>query len=96
MNGSFSDLWEIKNLRINLIVMVIAWSFASFAFFMVPFYLKNVKGNFYHLTLASESAELAAAIICAYIQKVFSLQKSMVTSCMFIIFGGVSLTFVNQ
>jgi len=76
--------------------MMITWSFASFAFFMVPFYLKNVKGNFYHLTLASESAELAAAIICAYSQRVISLQKSMITSCAFIIFGGVCLTFINQ
>ena len=76
--------------------MMITWSFASFAFFMVPFYLKNVKGNFYHLTLASESAELTAAIACAHIQKRMSLQKSMVATGVCIIVGGVLLSLVQM
>ena len=77
-------------------IMMVTWSFASFAYFMVPFYLKNVKGNFYHLTLASESAELTAAIACTHIQKRMSLQKSMVATGFCIIIGGILLTMAQM
>lgn len=76
-------------------IMMVTWSFASFAFFMVPFYLKNVKGNFFHLTLASESAELGAAIVCSFIQKHYSLKNSMISSGVCIIVGAILLTFVQ-
>lgn len=51
LNGSLSDLCKHATLRTNLIVMAVVWSFASFAFFLVPFYLNKLKANIYHLSL---------------------------------------------
>jgi hypothetical protein len=45
--GSLRDLINIPVYRLNLFVMMIIWSFGSFAFFMIPYYLKNVKADIY-------------------------------------------------
>ena len=89
--GSLRDLWQDKDLRVNLSIMVIVWSFASFAFFMVPFYLKNVKVDIYHITLASESAEFVAGLVCAFIANIMPHRRSMILSCVLIVIGSISL-----
>lgn len=88
------DLWQIIDLRKNLGIMLIVWSFASFAFFMVPFYLKNIKVDVYHITLASESAEFVASIFCAFVAQIMPLGRSMIMSCVLIVIGSMSLIFL--
>jgi len=85
------DLWQVYDLRINLAIMMIVWSFASFAFFMVPFYLKNIKVNVYHITMASESAEFVASVVCAFIANMMPLKNAMIVSCVLIVVGSMSL-----
>ena len=67
LQGTFSELFKISIYRRNVLIMMIIWSFGSFAFFMVPFYLKNVKGNIYYLSFATEFAEFLASVICFFI-----------------------------
>lgn len=90
------DLWQIYNLRVNLAIMVIVWSFASFAFFMVPFYLKNIDVDVYHITLASESAEFVASIVCAFVARILPLGRAMILSCALIVIGSISLICLFQ
>jgi len=67
LQGTFSELFKISIYRRNVLIMMIIWSFGSFAFFMVPFYLKNVKGNIYYLSFATEFAEFLASVMCFFI-----------------------------
>ena len=48
--------------------------FGSFAFFMVPFYLQNIKANIYFLSLATEFAELAASVAVLFVAKIMPLK----------------------
>lgn len=94
--GTLRDLWIDPALRINLIVMMITWSFGSFAFFMIPYYLKNIPANIYYLSLATEAAELLASIVCAFIQKFMPLKLALFSSCVFIAIGSFCLIFLNK
>jgi hypothetical protein len=76
--------------------MMITWSFASFAFFMVPFYLKNVKANIYYLSFATEIAEFLASVICFFIQKVMSLKKALLLFCLMIAAGSFGMLFIAK
>jgi hypothetical protein len=77
--------------------MMVTWAFASFAFFMIPYYIKNIKGvSIYYLSLATEVAELFASIACAIIQRYMTLKQAMFTSCIFIAIGSFSLIFATN
>jgi hypothetical protein len=77
--------------------MMITWAFASFAFFMIPYYIKNIKGvSIYYLSLATELAELFASIACAIIQRYMTLKKAMFSSCIFIAIGSFTLIFATK
>lgn len=39
LKGTMGELFSIKVYRNNLIIMMVVWSFASFAFFLVPLYI---------------------------------------------------------
>ena len=41
LKGSIRELFSIRVYRNNLIIMMIVWSFASFAFFLVPLYIRQ-------------------------------------------------------
>ena len=45
--------------------MVVIWSFCAFAFFLVPFYLSNLKTkNMFMISLALAVAEIISSVIC--------------------------------
>ena len=68
------NLWLDPVMRTNLMSMAIIWSFGSFAFFLVPYYLSSIKGaNIYALSLATEFAEFLASIICIFITRIVKL-----------------------
>jgi hypothetical protein len=65
LKGSLSELFGQPVFRRNLIVMVIIWSFCSFAFFLVPFYLATLdEKNMFLMSLALAIAEVLSSIIC--------------------------------
>lgn len=76
--------------------MMIIWSFGSFAFFMVPFYLKNVKGNIYYLSFATEFAEFLASVICFFIQKWMELKKAILLFSLMIAAGSFGMLFIAK
>ena len=57
----------------NVILMTVIWSFGSFAFFMIPFYLDEVQvSDIYIMSFAMELAELISGFICVAIIKVMT------------------------
>ena len=62
------ELFTNKVFARNILVMMFVWSFASFAFFLIPFYITNMKiGDLYVSLLSSEVAELIACIVILFI-----------------------------
>ena len=76
--------------------MMIIWSFGSFAFFMVPFYLNKVKGNIYYLSFATEFAEFLASVICFFIQKFMELKRALLLFCAMIAGGSFGMLFIAK
>ena len=57
--------------------MTFVWSFGSFAFFFIPFYLDSLGGNTYLFAIFSGTAELLASIACILITRVLTLRQAM-------------------
>jgi hypothetical protein len=88
-----------KTARDNLIIMIFVFSYGSFCFFLVPFYLASIEGaDFFTLALASEIGELVACIICLFITRWMRLGRALIMfvavslagSCLMLIFSYVS------
>ena len=66
-----------KVIRNNLLIMLVIWSFCSFSFFLIPFYLSSIDADFYALSFSSEIAEFIASIICLFITKLMKLERAL-------------------
>ena len=81
LTGSVSELFGIKLYRNNLLLMIACWSFSSWAFFVVPFYLGTIKGNMYLMSLMTALAELIATFICMFAIHGRDLRKALALFC---------------
>lgn len=78
--GSLVELLSSKIYTTNLTVMMIIWSFGSFAFFLVPYYLQNLSQSvengpdIFTLSLVTEVAEFLASVACIFITRIVSLK----------------------
>ena len=77
MKGSIQELWSVPSYRMNLAAMAVIWSFGSFSFFMVPYYLDSMKANFFMLSLASEIAEFLGSVVCLFISAYMDLRRAL-------------------
>jgi len=64
LTGTLRELWGNRKLRCNLLIMMVEWSYSSFAFFVVPFYIAKVDGNMYLFSICTAVAELFSVVIC--------------------------------
>lgn len=96
LTGTLSNLCQHRTLRTNLIIMAIVWSFGSFAFFLVPYYLNQMKANIYYLSLAIECGEFLGSVICVFIARLIDLRRALFICCMIITLGCISMIFVTQ
>ena len=77
--------------------MMLVWSFSSFAFFLIPFFITNMKiGDIYVSLLSSEIAELVACILIVFITKMASLINALTFFCTLISIGSVLMVFLKQ
>ena len=81
LNGTLRELFTIKVYRSNLLIMVVCWSFSSWAFFVVPFYLGKIKGNMYLMSLMTALAEIIATFICMFAIHGRDLRKALAFFC---------------
>ena len=60
---------------------MITWSFASFAFFVVPLYVSNVDLNLFLISICLAVAEIISSFICLYITHTRDNRKSLIFFC---------------
>lgn len=63
-SGTLKDLFKHRMLRNNLILLIVIWSFCTFSFFVVPFYLEAIPSNLYLMSTATGIAEIVASALC--------------------------------
>lgn len=95
-NKGLYELFHNKIYRSNILIMMIVWSFASFAFFMVPFYLTYVKANIFLLAISTDGAEILASLVCLCVTEVFDLKKALMMSCAVIATGAFAMIFISE
>ena len=62
--------------------MMVEWSYSSFSFFVVPFYLAKVDGNMYLFSVCTAIAELLSVVICLTIVNYdMNLKRSLIVFC---------------
>jgi hypothetical protein len=61
----------------NLLLMVVIWAFASFAFFMVPFYIGTLDFNIYLMSTATAFGEVLSSVICLLVTHHIDKKKSI-------------------
>lgn len=89
-------LCKDKTLCVNLVIMVVIWSFGSFAFFLVPYYLNTMKANIYYLSMATECGEFVASVICLFIERCMNLKKAAFGFLLLIACGSLGICFVGE
>ena len=95
-DGTLCEMFTIKTYRNNVLIMMIIWSFSSFAFFMVPYYLTHVKADIYYLSLTSESAEFLACIATMFLTKHMALKRAVFMCCILILGGSFAMLFIAK
>ena len=71
-----------------------SWSFGSFSFFMVPYYLDSMKANFFMLSLASEIAEFLGSVVCLFISAYMDLRRALFLFQSLVAVGCLAMIFV--
>jgi hypothetical protein len=75
LKGTIWELFKIKVYRNNLLIMMGVWSFSSFSFFLIPFYIGKTDLNIYLISLSTAIAEIIAAFICLYLTHGYDMRK---------------------
>jgi hypothetical protein len=55
------NLWEDGVYRLNLIIMIMAWSASSFCFYVIGFYIKYIPGNVFNNAISTGVADAVSA-----------------------------------
>lgn len=57
--------------------MIVIWSFCTFSFYLVPYYLDTIPGNLFLMSSSTAIAEILASIISLLIANRFETRKSI-------------------
>ena len=71
--------------------MATVWAFASFAFFLVPYYLQQIKANFFYMAFATETGEFLASLIMLFASQVMDLRRALLLCCLVIAVGSSAM-----
>jgi len=77
LDGSLKELFQTKIYRRNLFFMIIIWSFCTFSFYLVPYYLDTLPGNLFLLSSSTAMAEIIASFISLAITNKYETRKSI-------------------
>lgn len=94
LEGKLRELLKNKVYLKNLIIMTVIWSFGSFAFFFIPFYLDSLGGNTYLFAIFSGAAELLASLACILVTRFLTLKQALTGFCIISIVSSFVIIFV--
>lgn len=61
---------------------MVIWSFCSFSFFLIPYYLDTIPGNLFLMSSATAVAEILSSLICLFITHNIEIRKSIAFFCL--------------
>ena len=74
--------------------MVIIWAFASFAFFMVPFYIGTLDFNIYLMSTSTAFGEVLSSVICLLVTHNIDKKKSISFFTAISFLGALGVTLI--
>jgi hypothetical protein len=74
--------------------MVIIWAFASFAFFMVPFYIGTLDFNIYLMSTSTAFGEVLSSVICLLVTHKIDKKKSISFFTAISFLGALGVTLI--
>lgn len=92
LKGTIGELFSIRVYRNNLIIMMITWSFSSFAFFLVPLYIGKAGDlNIFLISFCLAVGEIISCAICLYLIKGSGSdnKKSLILFCAICCIGSI-------
>lgn len=89
LKGTIGELFRIRVYRNNLIIMMITWSFASFAFFLIPLYIGHIDLNIFLISISLAVAEIISSFVCLFVVHNRDLKKSLVFFCAMSCLGSI-------
>lgn len=92
----FLDMLRDGNNFMNLVVMVWTWSFTSFAYYLVSFYIKYFKGSVYLNSFLFGVAGLAGTLIFAILVNFMTSKNLLILSFIFTFVGSLGFTLTIE
>jgi len=90
------ELFSVAVFRKNLILMIIVWSFCTFSFFVVPYYLDTIPGNLFLMSSSTAVAEILASIICLAIAGRYDTRKTVAGFALLSCVGTVGIILLKS
>lgn len=98
----FKELWDVKQLKVNLICSCIIWLLSSFNFYLITFYLKKFPGSIYTNSFCFGGADLVAFLSSGLILKYFTIAQglcfsyslSAIAGCLYLFLYSVEIDWV--
>jgi hypothetical protein len=76
--------------------MVVIWSFCTFSFFVIPYYLEAIPdSNLYLMSTATGVAEILASIICLRMESVMETRKKVALFSLISCFGTIAISLIS-
>lgn len=76
--------------------MMIVWSFASFAFFLVPLYVGKIDLNLFLISICLAVAEIISSFICLYVTHKRDNRKSLIFFCALSCIGSIGALIFQE
>jgi MFS family permease len=81
---------------INFLVMNLAWSTASFNYYMLNYYLKYVPGDIYTNIIVASVSDMFASLISGLISNFIGTKKTIIFSFFMAFVFGLPLIFIRE
>ena len=93
---SLNDLLKNRVYFVNLIVMNVAWSAASFCYYMIGFYLNYIPGDDFNNILVASLSEFFSCIISGFMAHRICLTRSLFISFLLGLVAAIPLIFIRM
>jgi Na+/melibiose symporter-like transporter len=91
LKGSLCELLRNSVYRNNLLIMMIMWSYGSFSFFLIPYFLATFDSNMYLMAISIYcGALLSSFIILSLVGKV-DILNALKVSCFLTVLGTLAI-----
>lgn len=91
LSGDIGQIFEVKELKINMIIIMILLSISSFKFYMIDMQITHELGNIISNTYYNQFSEIAAALVAGMVYISVGPKLSLIMCYGLSIFGTLML-----